>query len=121
MPPPTTDATKPNQSAVRPDSNAPSSLDEPMNTALTAETRPRIASGVSTWTSVPRTTTLTLSSAPVSASAMNDRTKLLDRPKTIVAAPKPATAHTRATPGRRSGGRWAMISAISRAPSAGAE
>ena len=32
--------------ASRPDSNAPSSFDELMNTRLTAETRPRRASGV---------------------------------------------------------------------------
>ena len=43
----------------------PSSLDELINTELTAATRPRISSGVSVCISVPRTTTLTLSSAPV--------------------------------------------------------
>ena len=59
MPPPTTDHTGPNHFAVMPDSNAPSSFDEPMKMALTADTRPRIASGVSTCTSVPRTTMLT--------------------------------------------------------------
>ena len=44
-----------------------------MKIAFTAETRPRIASGVSTCTSVARTTTLMLSSAPVSSSIANDR------------------------------------------------
>src|SRR5271165_2940143 len=73
MPPPTTEPTVPNSRAARPDSNAPSSLDEAMKMALIAETRPRISSGVSNWTSVWRTTTLTLSSAPVSKSVANER------------------------------------------------
>lgn len=46
-----------------PDSNAPSSLEAPMKMFSTAETRPRIASGVRSWTSVVRITTLTSSFA----------------------------------------------------------
>ena len=54
-PPPSTIAgTRPNQAAVNPDSNSPSSLDAPINTEFTALTRPRIASGVSSCTSRPR-------------------------------------------------------------------
>src|SRR5262249_34968877 len=71
-PPPTPDGTAPNQWAVSPDSNSPSSLDELMNTTLIAATRPRISSGVSVCISVPRTTTLMLSSAPAASSATKD-------------------------------------------------
>ena len=46
--------TSPNHPAVMPDSNSPSSLEAPMNTALTALTRPRISSGVSSWISMWR-------------------------------------------------------------------
>ena len=47
----TTAGTVPNHAAVTPDSNSPSSFEAPMNTALTALTRPRISSGVSSCTS----------------------------------------------------------------------
>ena len=40
------DGFKPNILAVAPDSKAPISLDEPMKIPLTAETLPRISSGV---------------------------------------------------------------------------
>src|SRR3954463_1014451 len=90
-PPPTTDATGPNAAAVMPDSNAPSSFDVTMKIVFTADTRPRIGSGVSSCTSVPRTTTLTLSSAPITANIVNDRTGSVERPKAIVANPKPIT------------------------------
>ena len=53
-PPMTTERTRPNQTAVTPDSNSPSSFDAPMNTALTALTRPRMPSGVSSWMSMCR-------------------------------------------------------------------
>ena len=51
QPPTITAGTVPNQAAVRPDSNSPSSFEAPMNTALTALTRPRMSSGVSSCTS----------------------------------------------------------------------
>ena len=54
-PPNTTARTRPNQAAVTPDSNSPSSFEAPMKTALTALTRPRISSGVSSCTSRWRT------------------------------------------------------------------
>jgi hypothetical protein len=44
-----------------PDSNSPSWFDVPMKSELTALTRPRISSGVSSCTSEERTTTLTTS------------------------------------------------------------
>ena len=52
--------------------NSPSWLLAPMNVALTALTRPRIASGVSSWTSVCRITTLTMSALPLTTSATID-------------------------------------------------
>src|SRR6185436_2106180 len=50
-PPITTDGTVPHHDAVTPDSNSPSSFEAPMKTLFTALTRPRISSGVSSWTS----------------------------------------------------------------------
>src|SRR5580698_8136251 len=54
-PPSTTEGTVPNQAAVKPDSNSPSSLDAPIKREFTALTRPRIASGVANWTKVDLT------------------------------------------------------------------
>ena len=48
----TTAARGPHNSAVAPDSNAPSSLDAPMKMMFTAATRPRMLSGGSVWISV---------------------------------------------------------------------
>ena len=48
IPPATTEMTGPKSCAVTPDSKPPSSFDEPMNMEFTAETRPRISSGVMT-------------------------------------------------------------------------
>jgi len=61
-----------------------------MKTELTALTRPRISSGVSSWTSDWRMTTLTMSAPPETTSATSatsESTKEVDRPNTIVAAP----------------------------------
>ena len=79
-----------------------------MKIALTADTRPRIASEGNTWTNVLRTTMLTLSNAPVSASMARDKMKFCENPNTIVASPNPATDQSSARPARRSGGRCAM-------------
>ena len=59
----------PNSQAVTPDSSPPMSFEATMKTLLTAETRPRMGSGVSICTSVWRTTTLTLSTAPAKTSS----------------------------------------------------
>lgn len=63
-PPNSTEGTTPISRAETPDSNAPSSLDEPINIELTAETRPRIPSGVKSCKMLVRIITLTLSKAP---------------------------------------------------------
>ena len=64
VPPNNTDGTVPNKRAEVPDSKAPISLDDPINIEFTADTRPRICSGVSNCINVPRMITLTLSNAP---------------------------------------------------------
>ena len=57
--PPITMATAgPSSWPATPDSNAPSSLEAPMNTASTASTRPRLSKGVTSGTSVDRMNTL---------------------------------------------------------------
>src|SRR5262245_10858188 len=64
QPPSTTDGTRPSHWAATPDSNSPISLLVPMKMMLTAETRPRIESGVSSCNTVERMTTEMLSAAP---------------------------------------------------------
>ena len=51
------------------------------------ETRPRLSSGVLSWTRVLRMNTETESAAPSSASIASDKGKLVDRPKIRVARP----------------------------------
>ena len=63
-PPNITERTSPKAFAANPDSNPPISLEEPINMLFTAETLPRISSGVDSWRIVCRITTLTLSNAP---------------------------------------------------------
>src|SRR5690349_11788029 len=63
MPPNITAGTVPIRAAVVPDSNSPSSLEAPMKSMETADTRPRIASGVESWIRLPRILTLTMSEA----------------------------------------------------------
>ena len=62
-----------------------------MNMELTALTRPRIESGVSSCTSMPRTNTLTMSPAPAMISAASDSQKLVDSPTMIMQTPNNAT------------------------------
>ena len=85
--PTTTEPTGPIQAATAPARNSPSWLEAPMNVEFTALTRPRISSGVSSWTSVWRITTLTMSAAPLSASAASDRTKSVDSANPSIARP----------------------------------
>src|SRR5580658_4784331 len=120
IPPKITAGAVPNQPAVIPDSNCPSSFDAPMNIMSTAFTRPRIWSGVATCTNVTRITTLTISAAPVSANATNDTMRLREIPNTIVKTPKAATHHNIVDPTRRLNGRYASRIAIAPAPTAGA-
>ena len=67
-PPSVTAGATPSTEPRTPDSNAPSSLEAPMNTFSTAITRPRIASGVASGTIVARMNTL-IESAPASTSS----------------------------------------------------
>ena len=91
-----------------------------MNTELTALTRPRMASGVSSWTRVWRTTTLTMSAAPDTDSATNDSTKLEDAPNATMARPYTPTASSKVRPTRRCSGQRASMTEVSKAPTAGA-
>src|SRR3954464_12852424 len=91
-PPDTTENTGPRYWLTIPDSNPPSSLEVPMNKLFTAETRPRISSGVSNCTNVCRTMTLTLSANPQINSIASDNQYDREMPKAIVAAPNTATA-----------------------------
>ena len=79
-----------------------------MNKLLTDETRPRIASGVSSCTRVWRTMTLMLSAKPQMNSISIESQNKRDQPKPIVASPKMITAAIRARPAFFMGGRWAM-------------
>src|SRR5579884_3550565 len=120
MPPDTTEMIGPKNCATRPDSKPPSSLDAPTNRLLTAATRPRRASGVRVSTSVPRITTLTLSRPPNKNSIASESQNERERPKTIVASPKPATAHSKLLPALLKGGECAIINETQSAPIDGA-
>src|SRR5438270_365652 len=91
IPPATTEITGPKRAAVNPDSSAPNSFDVPMKILFTAETRPRISSGVTNCTIEPRMITLTLSNAPTRNNKPSDNQSAFDKPKMMVAIPKPVT------------------------------
>ncbi|MEI9983454.1 MAG: hypothetical protein WDN69_09745 [Aliidongia sp.] len=91
-----------------------------MKTPSAALTRPRIASGVLSCTRPWRITMLTMSVPPTKTSATSDSQGERDRPKTIVARPKPATETSSVRPIRRRGGRQARIKPVMAAPIAGA-
>ena len=120
MPPSTTEPTGPSSAAVAPDSNSPSWFDPPMNTELTALTRPRISSGVSSCTSDWRITTLTMSAAPTTTNATSDSANDVDNPNTNVAAPYNATAPSSTWPARRVIGQRVSATDSANAPAAGA-
>src|SRR6266513_482254 len=120
IPPPTTETTGPNNAAVKPDSSAPNSFEVPMKMLFTAETRPRISSGVISCTIEPRMITLTLSNAPIRNNKPSDNQSALDKPKRMVAMPQPVTHQIKVLPARFIGGRYATASAMTKAPTAGA-
>jgi hypothetical protein len=119
-PPATTEITGPNSAAVNPDSSAPNSFDVPMKILFTAETRPRISSGVTSCTMEPRMITLTLSNAPTRNKKPSDNQSVFDKPKRMVTIPKPLTHQSNVLPARFIGGRYATTNAIMKAPTAGA-
>ena len=83
----TTAGTAPTSAAATPDSNAPSSFDALMKTISTALTRPRSSSGVTSGRIVCRSTTLTMSTPPPTASASSESHIASDRPKAIIERP----------------------------------
>jgi hypothetical protein len=92
MPPKATAGTAPIHAASMPDLNSPSWFEVLMKIALTAPTRPRMSSGVSSCTRLARMTMLTMSKAPSANSAASDNHNTVDKANTSVATPKPATA-----------------------------
>ncbi len=70
-----------------------------------ALTRPRISSGVESWTRVNRITTLIMSAAPRIINMASDRMKWVESPNTIVAAPNTATVANIVAPTRPPGCR----------------
>src|SRR5881392_169125 len=119
IPPATTEITGPNNAAVNPDSSAPNSFDVPIKMLLTAETRPRISSGVISWTIEPRIITLTLSNAPTRNNKPSDNQNSFDNPNRIVAMPNPVTHHSKVLPAYFIGRKWATANAVAKAPIAG--
>ncbi len=69
---------------------------------------------------VCRMTTLTLSNTPVRKSIASESQRERESPKTIVAAPKPATHQSSVRPACFIGGRYAIRIAITNAPMPGA-
>ena len=65
----------------------------------------RISSGVSSWTSVCLTTTLTLSNTPVRNNIRSESQNQREAPKTMVATPNPVTHPSSVRPAWRIGGR----------------
>ena len=84
QPPKITDGTSPRSFAASPDSNAPSSFDEPMKIPLIADTRPRIASGVASCRIVERSTTDTPSHTPEANSITTDSHRCCDSAKPMM-------------------------------------
>src|SRR4029077_4621009 len=119
IPPATTEMTGPNNAAVTPDSIVPSSYDVTMKILFPDDTRPRISSGVTSCTIEPRMITLTLSNAPIRKSTPSDNQNTFDNPNTIVDTPNPITHQSNVLPACFIGGRCAMSSAITKAPTAG--
>ena len=76
-----------------------------MKILFTAETRPRISSGVTSCTMDPRIMTLTLSKAPARKSMPNDSQNAFEKPNPIVARPNPVTHQSNVWPARRMGGK----------------
>ena len=115
-PPNTMAIAGPNNCPVTPDSNAPNSFDAPISTISTARTWPRIASGVTSGTSVARMYTLIASAADSIASARNATAKLVVTPRATVPTPNAATAIKRITPMWRRTGRIASPMVMIAAP-----
>lgn len=94
---------QPEPHRAKPDTNySPNSFDAPMNTKLTALTRPRMASGSSNCMSSMQLYSLTISSDPGSTKATIATQKCRIRPKTTVAAPNTATPDNIQAPTRQS-------------------
>src|SRR5260370_38334455 len=83
-------------------------FDVPMKILFTADTRPRISSGVTNCTIEPRMMTLTLSNAPMRRSTPSDNQNTFDKPNRMVARPNQVTHQITVLPPRFLGGRQPM-------------
>src|SRR4249920_1962413 len=91
-----------------------------MNNELTALTRPRIASGVSSWITGCLITTLSMSDAPITVSMTIEKMNEFDSPNRMVANPNVATAAYITIPTCLVSGQRAMMNEHVSAPTAGA-
>src|SRR5579872_2080268 len=120
-PPVTTETTAPSQLATSPASSSPSCGPPMKNTMLTPIIRPRRWSGVSIWRITFRNTMLTVSLAPVSASATNETQNIRDTPNATVASPYIMTAPPSQRPRHSIASTARTMTALVRiAPAAGA-
>ena len=94
------------------------SLDAPVNTELTALTRPRISSGVAICINVVRIFTLTMSAAPRTAIATSDTHRISDSPNATVQIPKTTTVPNMILPTDRSNVIWVDMIPLTSAPPA---
>src|SRR5260370_17268260 len=91
-----------------------------MKRLFKGETRPRISSGVTSCTMEPRMITLTLSNAPIKNNRPSDNQNAFDKPKRMVAIPKPLTHQSNVLPARFIGGRKAATKPPFKQPPPGA-
>jgi hypothetical protein len=119
MPPTTTARTAPHHCAVTPLSNSPNSFEAPINSQFTALTRPRISGGVASCRMLVRTTTLTMSLAPIIQSASRLTHIVCDNPNTTVDAPKMPTHVSISLPAECLIGRTVITSDTTSAPAEG--
>ena len=124
-PPETTETVTPVTTEAKSDATRPASISPscgpPMKKIMLTEVmRPRRRSGVMNWRSVWRMTVEIESARPVPASARSVRGKLREKPKTIVEAPKAATAQRKIRPWFGGKGRTERNRAPASAPTAGA-
>jgi hypothetical protein len=85
----------------------------------TAATRPRMGSGVTSWTRVWRTKTLSMSAPPRIARATSEAHRSLESPNPTVAAPNTATPANMISPALARIGRTESHSPTTVAPRAG--
>src|SRR5450631_2179861 len=115
-PPDTTENLGVVTAATDPDSTSPSRGPLATTRLKTADTRPRIASGVRVWVMVDRQTALTLSAAPASANSTAAGQSAVMNPAAAIANPQTATAASTIRPRRRALAIQPVVRAATVAP-----